>query len=92
MVTILYSIRFSDSSYFLYSELLYLIHTAKLKDMVDDLDERIAALARECPSEWSADKARIEGKLSRMKSKWKVVWGAMGDEEEEEEEYGIGGA
>jgi hypothetical protein len=25
---------------------------AELKDMVDDLDGRIAALARECPTEW----------------------------------------
>jgi hypothetical protein len=61
----------------------------ELNALIDDLDRQIDRLARECPSEWSADKARIEGKLSRMKSRWKDVWGAMGDEEEE---YGIGGA
>jgi hypothetical protein len=62
----------------------------KIDPMVRELNALIDDL-RECPSEWSADKARIEGKLSRMKSRWKDVWGAMGDEEEEEE-YGIGGA
>ena len=59
----------------------------ELNTLIDDLDRQIDKLAHECPSEWSADKTQIESKLSRMKSKWKDVWGAM-----EEEEYGIGGA
>jgi hypothetical protein len=61
----------------------------ELNALIDDLDQQIERLARECPSEWSADKTQIEGKLSRMKSKWKDVWGVMG---EKQEEYGIGGA
>ena len=60
---------------------------AELKDMIDDLDERIVSLARECPSEWSADKSEIDGKISKMNDKWKKVWGAIG-----EAEYGLGGA
>ncbi len=60
---------------------------AELKDMMDDLDERIAALARECPSEWGGEKSDIDGKMSQVTHKWKEVWGAMG-----EEEYGLGGA
>jgi len=60
---------------------------AELKDMVDDLDERIAALARECPTEWGSEKSDIDGKISQVTLKWKKVWGVMG-----EEEYGIGGA
>jgi len=60
---------------------------AELKDMVDDLDERIAALARECPAEWGSEKSDIDGKISQVSLKWKQVWGVMG-----EEEYGIGGA
>lgn len=60
---------------------------AELKDMVDDLDERIAALARECPTEWGDEKSDIDGKMSQVTHKWKEVWGVLG-----EEEYGIGGA
>ena len=60
---------------------------AELKDMMDDLDERIAALARECPTEWGGEKSDIEGKMSQVTHKWKEVYGAMG-----EEEYGLGGA
>lgn len=60
---------------------------AELKDMVDDLDERIAALARECPTEWGGEKSDIDSKMSEVTHKWKEVWGAMG-----EEEYGLGGA
>ena len=61
----------------------------ELNTLIDELDQKIASLASECPSEWSADKTEIEGKLSRMGDKWKEVWGAMG---EEGSEYGIGGA
>ena len=61
----------------------------ELNALIDDLDRQIERLAHECPSEWSADKTQIDKKLSRMKSRWKEVWGVMG---EEEEEYGIGGA
>ena len=60
---------------------------AELKDMVDDLDERIAALARECPTEWGGEKSDIDGKMSQVTHKWKEVYGVMG-----EEEYGLGGA
>ena len=55
--------------------------------MVDDLDERIASLARECPTEWGDEKSDIDGKMSQVTQKWKKVWGVMG-----EKEYGIGGA
>ncbi len=60
-----------------------------LKAIMDDIDERIAVLARECPSEWSDDKSDIDSKISRARDKWKEVWGVLG---EDESEYGIGGA
>jgi hypothetical protein len=59
----------------------------ELNALMDDLGRKIDTLGRECPAEWSAEKTAIEGNLSRMKGKWKDVWGIMG-----EEEYGIGGA
>ena len=60
---------------------------AELNDMVDDLDERIAVLARECPTEWAGEKSDIDGKLSQFTQKWKEAYGVMG-----EKEYGLGGA
>jgi hypothetical protein len=60
---------------------------AELHELVDDLNERIELLSRECPEEWSGHKEEIEGKISQMKDRWKNVWGVMG-----EGEYGIGGA
>jgi hypothetical protein len=59
-----------------------------LNAIMDDIDQRIAVLARECPSEWSDDKSNIDGKISQAKGKWKEVWGILG----EDAEYGIGGA
>ena len=59
----------------------------ELHDLVDDLNDRIELLSRECPAEWSGHKEEIEGKISQMNDRWKNVWGVMG-----EKEYGIGGA
>ncbi|MGD8344280.1 MAG: hypothetical protein PVI38_14135 [Desulfobacterales bacterium] len=61
----------------------------ELNAIMEDIDERIATLARECPSEWSDDKSDIDGKISRAKDKWKEVWGVLG---EDAADYGIGGA
>ena len=61
----------------------------ELKAIMGDIDERIAVLARECPSEWSDDQSIIDSKIYLAKDKWKEVWGALG---EDEPEYGIGGA
>lgn len=60
-----------------------------LEAIMDDIDQRIEVLARECPSEWSDDQSNIDSKISLAKDKWKEVWGALG---EDEPEYGIGGA
>ena len=60
-----------------------------LNAIMDDIDQRIAVLARECPSEWSDDQTIIDSKIFLAKDKWKEVWGVLG---EEESEYGIGGA
>ena len=58
-----------------------------LNSMVDELNDRLKSLEKECPSEWSSDEAAIDDTMIRMRGKWKEVWGAMG-----EPEYGIGGA
>jgi hypothetical protein len=58
---------------------------AELNAMMDDLDDRIDLLARECPADWSGHKSDIENKLSKMNQRWKDVWGVMGNKE-----YGLG--
>ena len=59
----------------------------ELNAIVDDLNDRIELLTRECPVEWSGQKNEIDGKISQINDKWKDVWGVMG-----ETEYGVGGA
>jgi hypothetical protein len=59
----------------------------ELNGIVDDLNERIDLLSRECPAEWGGQKEEIDDKISRINDKWKDVWGVMG-----EPEYGVGGA
>jgi hypothetical protein len=58
-----------------------------LNSMVDELNSRLKSLEKECPSKWSNDEDAIDETMTRMRDKWKDVWGAMG-----ESEYGIGGA
>jgi hypothetical protein len=60
---------------------------AALHAIVDDLNQRIEWLSRECPTDWAGPKEEIENTICQLKDKWKSVWGIMG-----EEEYGIGGA
>jgi len=59
----------------------------ELNGIVDDLNERIELLTRECPAEWGGQKEEIDDKITRINDKWKDVWGVMG-----EPEYGVGGA
>ena len=59
----------------------------ELNAIVDDLNDRIELLARECPAEWSGQRDEIDGKISLIDDKWKDVWGVLG-----EPEYGVGGA
>jgi len=60
---------------------------AELHEIVDDLNQRIEWLSRECPADWAGPKEGIEEKICQLNDKWKRVWGVMG-----EKEYGLGGA
>lgn len=55
--------------------------------IMDELDERLELLEKECPADWTSQRKEIEEKMSKMDTAWKNVWGVMG-----ETEYGIGGA
>ncbi len=59
----------------------------ELNAMIDELNERLEYLEKECPADWSSDETAIEDRITKMRGKWKEVYGAMG-----EAEYGVGGA
>ena len=45
--------------------------------LVEELENRIERLRRECPTEWSPDQMEIEHKLSSVKAKWSQLWSDM---------------
>ena len=59
----------------------------ELHAIVDDLNDRLEYLDKECPQDWSSDEVAIDDKITDMRGKWKEVYGALG-----EAEYGVGGA
>jgi hypothetical protein len=45
--------------------------------LLEELEDRIERLTRECPTEWSPNEMEIEQKLSTLKTKWAQVWSGM---------------
>jgi predicted nuclease with TOPRIM domain len=46
----------------------------ELHMILEELDDRVDRLRRECPTQWGPDKIDIEGKFQVMKTKWEEVW------------------
>ncbi len=46
----------------------------ELHMVIEELDDRIDRLKKECPLEWSPEKMELEGKFSGLKTKWENVW------------------
>ncbi len=46
----------------------------ELHMILEELDDRIARLRKECPVQWEPDKIDLEGKFREMKTKWEAVW------------------
>lgn len=45
--------------------------------LIEELEDRIERLRKECPIEWSPDQIEIENKLSSVKTKWAQLWSDM---------------
>lgn len=45
--------------------------------LIEELEDRIERLRRECPIEWSPDQMEIEQKLHDVKIYWEKVWSGM---------------
>lgn len=48
-----------------------------LHTLIEELDDRIARLKRECPAEWSPDKIELDSKLTSIKGTTEDVWNAI---------------
>lgn len=46
----------------------------ELHMFIEELDDRINRLKKECPIEWKPEKIELEGKFSGLKTKWENVW------------------
>jgi predicted nuclease with TOPRIM domain len=46
----------------------------ELHVFIEELDDRIEKLKRECPIEWQPEKIELEGKFTGLKTKWESVW------------------
>ena len=46
----------------------------ELHMILEELDDRMDRLKKECPAQWEPDKIDIEGKFKVMKTKWEEVW------------------
>jgi predicted nuclease with TOPRIM domain len=46
----------------------------ELHALIEEIDDRIARLKRECPAEWSPDKIELDSKLSRITNIYEEVW------------------
>ncbi len=45
--------------------------------IIDEVGEKAADLQRECPSEWSPQKAEIDKKIEQLNEAWDRAWSEM---------------
>jgi hypothetical protein len=45
--------------------------------LIEELEDRIEHLRRECPTEWGPDRMEIEQKLHDVKIYWEKAWSGM---------------
>lgn len=46
----------------------------ELHALIDEIDDRIARLKRECPAEWSPDKIKLDSEIARITNIYEEVW------------------
>ena len=42
--------------------------------IVEELNDRIDRLNRECPTQWEPEKIDLESKVTQLKTNWEEVW------------------
>lgn len=51
----------------------------ELHALIDEIDDSITRLQRECPSEWSPDKIELDSKMARITNIYEEVWPDVSD-------------
>jgi predicted nuclease with TOPRIM domain len=51
----------------------------ELHALIDEIDDRITRLKRECPAEWSPNKIELDSKISRIADIYEEVWPNVSD-------------
>jgi predicted nuclease with TOPRIM domain len=46
----------------------------ELHMILEELDDRVERLRRECPTQWEPDKIGLEGKFQPVNIEWEEVW------------------
>jgi len=57
----------------------YVPQVNELHSLIDDIDDRIARLKRECPSQWSPDKVELDSRISQIADIYDEVWPDVAD-------------
>ncbi len=49
--------------------------------MLEELENRVKTLEKECPTKWSPQQNDIEGRMTSLRDRWTDMWGkvSMGD-------------
>jgi predicted nuclease with TOPRIM domain len=51
----------------------------ELHALINEIDDSIAELKRECPTEWSPAKTELNGKITRITNIYEEVWPDVAD-------------
>jgi len=46
----------------------------ELHGLIEEMDDRIGRLKKECPTQWEPDKIELDTKLDRVKNHYEEVW------------------
>ena len=76
LVTLIYHLVFYQS--YSYHKHLH-IQVGYHQYLIDDIDDRIMRLKRECPAEWSPNKIELDSKISRIANIYEEVWPNVSD-------------
>jgi hypothetical protein len=57
----------------------YVPQVNELHTLIDEIDDRITRLKRECPAEWSPNKIELDSKISRIANIYEEVWPNVSD-------------
>lgn len=52
-------------------------HVEDLHIIMEELTDRVNQLEKECPSEWSPQKTKMDSEVAKLKTKYEDAWGEV---------------